>query len=539
MKKHWKKIPVLVSMFALCLTGCNKPDFSKISGGEIDPEFATPIGYGSFGISDLLDAIDTTMVVTNQDHTIAIKYSGVIGSVTAADVLTFPQHNESFNLSTTDLGLSNSFVPSYSSSTSSSTTEKVTFPLSSGIELNDVLLNAGLMNINLSTNLQHNLTVLLSFKDTKINGNSITTSLNLNYTGSPVNNTSTQIDLKDALCDFTANGTGINQLRMDVDVTINGTGNQIAGNEYFNIDVNFNNLGFENATGYFGQQTISPNSDTLDLSIFNNPNASYHLTNPKINFSIENSFGIPMQVDINNLKCYNSNNNSTLLLSNSNLNNISIAPASAIGQTATTTVPELNSGNTTNMNQLISSSPNELIYSSGGTTNPNGKVGPLNFIDKNSKLSIKARLELPLEGYANFTLKDTFDLKLDNPSEMINSFLLRLKTNNGLPIGIKTQLTFVDSNYAKVFDLFPSDEVILDAASVDNSGNVTASKNKNTDITLNASQISKLNNVKYIIFTGTAETSDFNNNQSVIIYDYYKFDISLATKIGLKLKFKK
>ena len=539
MKKHWKIKPFWTSLFVLLVIySCNKPDFNKIAGGTLNTDLAAPIGYSTFGVYDVLASNDSNdLVVINPiDGELALKYNGEIGSFDAKSVLSFPNHNETFHLNNSNLGLSNSI--GFNGSVASSNAEYVTFPMSSGIILNTVNVKSGTMAINVNTTLKHNITVNLTFLDTKINNQPIQKVINLNYNGStPVSN-NTIIDLTGTICDFTANGTGTNRLRLIVDATVNGTGQSIIGNENFDIDVNFTDLDFTNATGYFGQQSVNALKDTIELKIFNNASTGvFGLTNPKLNFKIDNSFGIPIELNINNLKTINPVSNVTVNLNNSNLNNITINPSPGFGQKSTTTITELDKNNTPGMNSIVSSTPKNLFYDVDIQTNPNGNTGPLNFIESTSKLTVFADLDLPLEGYAyGFQMKDTLPFGMSNSPEEIQSVLIRINSTNGFPISFSANVSFLDSNDVKLFDVFTSPETVLKAAPVNSSGRVTKSVNKITDIEIPKSKINQLDNVKKIVVIGTAATTE-PQLTNVKIYDNYKLTLKLGVKVVLKKDF--
>jgi hypothetical protein len=170
------------------------------------------------------------------------------------------------------------------------------------------------------------------------------------------------------------------------------------------------------------------------------------------------------------------------------------------------------------------------------TTNPAGPA--LNFIEKSSKLVVKAELELPLEGNAyDFSLRDTLPFKFNTDVNIIESILFRINSTNGFPINFETNLILLDSNDVVLFDLYNTNHEVLAAAPVDGSGRVTSRANKITDINLSKSQIALLKNATKIIITGTAATTQPATTTNVKIFDDYKLSLKLGVQTVLKQNF--
>jgi hypothetical protein len=538
MKKHWKIKSILtLLLITIFFVGCKKPDLNKMAGGTWNPNLAVPIGVADFGVYDILASKDSNdLVIINQvTGELALNYKGEIGSVNAQTILQLNNHSQNYSLSPTDFGLS--ATPSFSSTIPSSNTTPINFPMNGSSTLNTVNLESGALGIDINTSLKHNINLTLTFPDIIIGGSPATKIIQMNYGGSIPQLASSSLNLANSTCDFTANGTASNTLRVIVDATINGTGQNIVGNENFDINFNLTNLVFENATGYFDQQTIVNSSDSILIKIFNNASTGvFNITNPKVKLSVENSFGIPVQMNITNLKSINSVTGTTVNISNSNLNNILISAPTSMGNTSTTLIPELNRVNSSGITTLVSSTPKYFNYTVNATTNPTGPA--LNFIEKNSKLVLKAELELPLEGNAyDFALQDTLPFKFSTDVDIIESILFKIKSSNGFPINFETNLILLDSNDVVLFDLFNTNREVLAAAPVDGSGRVTSRANKITDIKLSKSQIALLKNATKIIITGIAATTQPATTTTVKIFDDYKLSMKLGVQTVLKQNF--
>ena len=112
-----------------------------------------------------------------------------------------------------------------------------------------------------------------------------------------------------------------------------------------------------------------------------------------------------------------------------------------------------------------------------------------------SRISSQIKITLPLYGtLKDYLLEETrpFDLSLENAEE-IKEVLVRLYSENGFPVDVKTQLYFEDSLTNTIIDsLFISDRVISKAASVDSDGNPIGVSSQITDVVMDADRVDKV-----------------------------------------------
>ena len=532
-KSKWLIGAMYTFLVISILSSCNKPDLNKISGIQWDPNLATPIGYADFGVYDVLAAKDSNdlVIVNPLDGALALTYDGQIVSVTAQDVIPMNNLSQQFSLVPSDLNLVAS--GSFNGSINSSNTENIDIPTSNGIELHTVEFNSGSMNINVSTTLEHDITLNITFPDLISSGSAVTKNINLSYGGSVPQVTNSVVDLSDVIADYTAGGSTVNRIRANVNATITGTGQPIAGNENFDMTIDLSNMVFKNAIGYFGQQTLGAQSDSILIKIFNNATTgTFSFTNPSLKFTIDNSFGMPITMNFANLESINTQTGQVTPLTGYP-STLAINAPTSMGQTATTSMT-MNTSNTTNLSTIISPTPKYLNYSVSAATNPAGQTGPLNFIEAASKFEVNAELTLPLEGYAyGFSANDTMPYNFSGNADNIESAMFRFNVTNGFPVSVDAQATFVDANYIPIFSLVTTPVEVVSAAPVNSSGKVTSSVNKITDVTLNKSQINLLDQVKYVIISGTGATT--TPQQTVVkLYDGYR----LAFKIGMQVQLK-
>lgn len=534
LKKKFLPLSIQLGLLLLLTYSCGKQNVSKIRSLAFDQNIAAPIGYGEFGVHDLLKTIDSTIVIDPTSGSMSLVYHKQLDTIFAKDVIHLDDYSELFDVTPSNLG--SMTIGSFNGpSIHNVIDETFSYTTQNGAQLHDLRFESGQLTLNGSTTLKHDITLIITMHDLTNSSGVITRTLNLNYTGSVPQTATTSIDLTDVLADFTANGTAINTLRLTVDATVTGTGQPISGSENLQLSMALTNLKFKNITGYFGKQTLVNLADSILLKVFNNPIAgNLSFTDPRLTFTIDNSFGIPATIHLTNFESVNTVTNEVtpIILSQPN---IDVNIPSAMGAPSATTKFNLYSSNATNISTLIDTKPKYFKYNVSAETNPSGNMLPLNFIESTSKMILTADFELPFEGYASgLAVKDTIDFTFNQDVKNIESAMFRLKVDNGFPLTFRGQAEFVDANYNHLFYLFNSSTELITAAPVNSMTHVvTATTSKTNDTSIDAAKIALLGNVKHIILSGTTETTT-PQNTVVKLLDTYKIGFKLSAQIQMK-----
>lgn len=528
-----------IAVYALIFfaSSCKKLEFDKIAQTAWNPNLAIPLAYADFGVYDILARQDSTDLVVIDPSTgaIALVYKGEIASYDAQTIIQLDDQTQQSALSLAELSLT--AAPAFSGTVSVNETENVVFAANAGVELHQVNFKDGMLNLNVSTELKHDISVVVTFPEFTLNNTPVSRILNLTYTGSTPQTATASIDLTDVLADFTLGSTTVNSFPVTFQTTITGTGENVVGTENINFAYNFSAMEFENAIGYFGQQNLGISNDTILLRLFESTTDGYfELTNPTVRFIVENSFGFPVRINFAEMKTINTITGQEFPLtgfpSTFNIN----SPA-AMG-TSTTSTLELNTSNTANLTTIISSVPKFFYFEANALSNPSGAVPPLNFVEDDSRFTVRTEVELPLEGLAyGFELRDTVDFNFNESVDEIESVMFRVISDNGFPVAFKAQMTFMDQNYTPLFTIYGTPQDVLQAALVDNEGKVNQRTKAVTDATLTEGQIALLPNAKYILINGVAQTLEATNGEIVKLYDTYKLNLKLAMQVQGSLGF--
>jgi hypothetical protein len=517
-------------LVAAALSSCKKVELNKLASSAWSPNLAVPLAIGEFGVYDVLAQADSNYISIAPDGAIAIVYTENADILKASDVLAIPNQSFNFNGSMATYGIPT--IPSFSGTQSYSTNQTFNLNNPSGGNLFSIDFRTGTLNIEAETNLMHSVTYNFTFPDLKENGVAVTRSIVLNYTGFLPQQGNASVNLQNAILDLTNGGSGSNEIRVQLSVTITGSGSPIVGTEYIDFDFNMQNLDFDLITGNLGTVTLPGFQDTIGLSLFNNTTqGTFTLSNPKLDFKFTNSFGIPANINFSSIKTKEINSGVEYNLSGFPPNFALTAP-SAVGQSTVSTFT-ITDQNSANLKNILSPTPKVLIYDIGGSMTGSNT----NFVAHDSKINLEGTLTLPLEGYATgFMMRDTIEATIDLDNEFVESALIRLNIENGFPVEAGVRILLVDQNYVLLKDLTNGFKNLINAAPVNNAGRVTQSASAINDFTITNTELPGLKTMKYIIFEVGGQTYQGNQSTIVKFFDDYKLKLRLGMQVQGKVK---
>ena len=203
------------------------------------------------------------------------------------------------------------------------------------------------------------------------------------------------------------------------------------------------------------------------------------------------------------------------------------------------TITDFNNSNS-QLSDMISISPSQILYSGSVLSNPNGNIGLINSITTGSDIKIGFELDLPL----HFRLEDakrTDTLDLDfggenddtTEADYVDSVILKLHTENEFPLDIDLMILFTDSVSGLILDSL--DVEMLDAAEVDEDGRTISANIYDSNIILNSGQIDALFNSNRALLDIKMNSYD-NENTAVKIYTDYQFKIAVGAILELNIE---
>ena len=531
-----KQIIIILTLISVITYSCKKLDLNKIStAGTWNPNIAVPLAFGEFDVYDILARTDSSdlVVIDEQTGKLALVYSGEYLAVQAKDILELGDYSDGYNVDAGDLSISSS--PSFTGSANESFNETFSVNPGGGNEIHAVIFNQGQLRVTVNSTFNHNVNVTVVFPGMIKNGSPVTFDFTLSGSSNDVNT----INLSGVEFDLSMGGSSFNTFEVETEMSVSGTGGAISGNESVDIDFEMQNIDYTSVFGYFGQLE-KPFKDSIQIKIFNQViDGTFKFTDPKVNMEIMNSFGIPMNIELDELKTIVEETGQEIPLQGYP-SPVNINKPATPGDVSTTLI-NLDKSNTSNMESIVAPAPRYFYYDSKINLNPSGPSSDLNFIKNSSELVVRGEIELPLKGYAyGFSIRDTFDFNVGDDLEdadAIEYVMFRLNIDNGFPVDVDGQVIFLDENHNPVFSAFDDQEDLAVSALTDNSGKVTESTKKITDILLERDEIELLNQVKYFELIGFGETKNGTQEEIVRIFDEYKIKLRLGVQIEAKQSF--
>ena len=400
------------------------------------------------------------------------------------------------------------------------------------IDLSDPNVDAQLRNIEfasavlpIKTTSTINTTVVvdLDLPDASVSGSPIGT-LNIN---APTGVTNSQLDLSNANI-FLGNDPNKdhNMLRLSVSTQILASAGMVEfdSSDYIEIEFDASPAKFEYLDGYLGQDTFDISINDLDVSQLAELGRGIRMENPKMRIYVNNSFGIPILVELDITSKDEKGNELPMNVQNMNFPYPSIAERGTVKKETF----EINKNNSDIVACL--GMPAVLFDIKGrAIMNPDGFTGYTNHITQSSAIDLGFDADIPMTFTAqNFAYVDTLDQgsALQGLADF-DLLELKIKTINGFPLGGTLDLIFTDSAY-KVIDSL-TEVTLLQSAVVDTDGKITSTSENMSTFLMPGTMLDKLDARKCeYIFIRTNFSSYDNGNVPVSIYTSCALDVSLA-----------
>ena len=538
-KKIRKKLLHFV-YFTLILSSCKKTDQIDLSSLQTYHHVAIPLVSAEIDVEDMLERDTGDVISTGTDGELFLVYANPPTTLNASEIIEIPDQN--FNISVNPAPQN---LPSLIGSISYSDTNFNAFTFSQGEELTSIEFSQGILTIEIDNNLSHEVVVNITIPSLVDNQGGYFSDI----LTAPANNPAvTQANLSNYIFDLTKGNIGFNEMVVYLDVTINGSGSSINTSDDLAFSFTMNNLEFASILGDIKYQQFDLGSFPLEIDIFSNSESAvqFLLTNPKIEHTIKNSFGFTANMGMQSMYYEDLQGVflDNVLYDSAASGNLQLAPfyfppidQPVIQGDSVTSIITMDATNST-INQLINSTPKNIVSNPVLTVNADSTISNNNFILSSSKISVSTEITLPLEGYAEgWIMGDTipFDFKVDElfSSETdIDSAIIKFSTTNGWPVEVNFTIELLDSNF-NLLSSIADGEMVLQSATLDANGRVIEdSQQKVTLLGCDSSCVENLNQTKFVILLVSANTLDYDSQQPVKIYSDYKLQLSMSLLIS-------
>jgi len=310
----------------------------------------------------------------------------------------------------------------------------------------------------------------------------------------------------------------------------------IPGGTSVRVTLDFTNMDYELAKGFFGEQTANIPSQTIQVDPFNPlDKGTVSLADPRLSFEVVNEYGIPVNVQFVSLTASKTGSPATKTIQLS-ANPVDVSFPTVVGDSAKTVV------NVVNAKELLDFKPDQFFYKINAVINKGVSPSTANFCEDQAVLKVRFKADVPLYGKASdIELRDTTDFDLsDIETSDIEALFIRANISNQLPIGARLQLYITDSQYKPIDSLFTNAQAtsLVPSSTVNAQGELASPGTFVDDIPIEKSKVNNLLKGKYIIVAARlATTSNADGTQPDVKFKAaYKMNVKFGVRATLNLK---
>lgn len=548
------RIPLYVLLLMLIIPSCVPEEFTRDYNTDIlwTPTYNGPVAFGNFTLKDILDAmLDTAELETDieidEDSTnlYYVAYSDHIKSIRADEWIDLPDQNfpdvyfyrSSVDIPAIDLGQVDDTIYKIK-------VEKFDFVTQHNERIDSIFLTAGNLNTTTSSTLRHTGWLIIHSNQIMIGDGFYRDSISISdasgnfsdYKVLPLDGSALRLDNQsDPDTTF---------LEIIFELFLVHSGNDIKAGEEVNVDMTFTDLVFNSAYGYFGDyDTLLIDNERFEFELFEYEfEGNVYFGDPRINLIIDNSFGLPLGVNLFGLKAYSQKTGIETEITFDPGVNPFLINAPDLSQEGQSVITEISVNKTnSNIDEVTNTTLSYIDYSARAITNPGDLASQDNFVLDSSRASVDFEIILPMDLRAeDFEVEDTVEFDLsDIPDEDddvdIKSLFVRMETTNGMPVEINMQVVLVDTFYNELDSLFTEEtKNVLPSAIVDENGKVLAPSHNEVLIEFPPNRLDLIRNTRHAMVRGTFETTD-EGQEMVKFYSFYEISFKLGVKTEISV----
>ncbi len=539
-------IPVfIIFLFSQCMH--DEYDFSKLDDEmEITAGVLAPVAYGSLTLSDIISEFDSSSFIsTNADGLLLITYEDSLFSYVADELLEIPSQDFIEFFIESDFTIPSGW--GVGQPINLDRTKDFPFSFANGEQLDSLILDEGSMVFDITSEFQHTGEITITCPNIQLDGVPFTQTIPIDVAdGTFTYNEPFVLDgYTIYLSDSITPDSTFTYMPVDFEVELINSGAGLNAGEQIAVTATIENLNFDAIFGYIGDYELMTQVGDLDMGFFENTIDGYiRFEDPRINFNITNSYGVPAAVSISRMVGYNGTD-SVEMTFNETMDTFGYAYPRLSdyinNDIYKDTVISIN-GQNSNVADFLSFLPSNLKYSLSASSNPDGPEASYNFVSDDSRIDIDFEFVLPLWFKADsFALEDTIDLDLidiEDDADFIEQVSIMLEVSNGLPLDIDFQLYMVDSLYNHVDSLFNDNaRPIINSAIINEADNtVLAPGIKTSLVEYTNDEIMDLSSVRYGIIRAGLKTPSNSTGDliSVKFMEDYSVDFNLSVGVDVK-----
>ncbi|MFY0608638.1 MAG: hypothetical protein JXR10_18110 [Cyclobacteriaceae bacterium] len=319
---------------------------------------------------------------------------------------------------------------------------------------------------------------------------------------------------------------GVNEFEVLVTANISlSQGDQLDGTEELIVQIGVENPDLDVIFGYFDKDTFDIGEQSVDLDFFDDLGGEgIEFEAPNIEFTVQNSFGIPVTLDFGSVYATYAEDDDLMLMGD-NLKEISAPETANFGTTA---ISVLSIDNTnSNLRDILAGSPTSMVLPLVGYTN-SGDVTS-NFLSKESNIAVDAKVSIPLKlKMDGFEYEEVFELDGAEDLEGTKELSMLFNTVNELPFTGSIDLYMLDEDSVVLGSLLNQD-IFTAPDSYNANGKVSSPSENSTNVVLDEQLIDALVNATEMKVVVRVNSYDSQNGNFIEVFA----DYDLQLKIGI------
>ncbi len=536
---------VLLGAILLAFSSCIKEEFNADQldpSLQINPGVAAPIGWARWQLDEILtDSLNPDELYINSNGFMSLVYKQDLFSLQASEIINIRDISSISDIkSPFSTGFNLNALPG-----DTAFNYTIAIPLtisdSTGPEIDSIMVRFGQMAISVSPDYP-DMRWDAKFRIPGIHDWQIT----LND-----DNPSTIDTLDRITLPLDNTPPSANKLSLMVILTIWPSDVIVYPGKILGISINISGIEYSAIYGYLGQFDIDVGPQSFPVNFFDRlSEGTFHFKDPKLKLEFQNSFGIPIQIDMSGFQATGSGGQ-IIPISGPGVpgpSNLRILAYPLLGQEGQSIADSIVLDVTnSNLFDVLETSPAEITVEVNGTTNPSGLTRE-NFLLDSSRLYVSTKLLLPMDGYADLLLiADTLDFVFgdfyESPPEEIKRLIFRLNFISQFPVNVSTQLYFMDEGYTMLDSLFHDVQdprkIVKGAVDSDGDGVAEPFEPDPVDIELSREQIENISGSHHIIVKGRITTTGYEPPPpppaNVRFYSFYYFHAFISAIAELEI----
>jgi len=327
-----------------------------------------------------------------------------------------------------------------------------------------------------------------------------------------------------------------NKLVLEIDYTVSvPQGGSMEPTDAVDFELSIFDSEFSQVFGDIGSKTLDTDSHQFELDFFATlGEGDLVFANPKVHLNFTNSFGFPIGVDFNDFVAVDQDGN-LVHLEGDVIDDPSLVVGPTlqnIGNAETTSVVIDNTNS--NIVDLLSIKPQRINVEMGAVSNPSYGPDQYNFIEEASELEVNVDIEIPFNMSFNQVVASEL-LSFSNADALDNAkrLLLRVMSENDMPIGGSVELEFLDDNENVLYVV--DERPAFAGAPVGTDGRTTQPVSSTTVVEIDADAIDKIKESSQIRVLATLTTTNADQGTAVRFFEDYLLNIALAIQADVKL----